>query len=55
MVTWRMRRAAPDKVEEEMAAEYREREEGEEENDLRVNDLRDLNEQKVGWIVCLDS
>ncbi|KAK8375195.1 hypothetical protein O3P69_015666 [Scylla paramamosain] len=48
VVTWRMRRAAPDKVEEEMAAaEYREREEGEEENDLRVNDLRDLNEQKT--------
>ncbi|KAK8373117.1 hypothetical protein O3P69_012461 [Scylla paramamosain] len=48
VVTWRMRRAAPDKVEEEMAAaEYREREEGEEENDLRVNDPMDLNEQKT--------
>lgn len=39
-----------DKVEEEMMAEYEEQEEEEEENILHMNDLKDLNKQKVSLL-----
>lgn len=44
-----------DKVEEEMMAEYMDEEEEEEENILHMDDLKDLNKNKVGYVCLAES